>query len=252
MHELERAEAVRFRRLARERLPHGLAALCLRQAWTELVVSAGRRLPFRERENARAVRAYCAMSVEEFEGVNARQKWANWRTIPRSLHGRLPRRPCRAVDLCSGVGDSTEVLACCLPPGSEVLGLEYNPEFVRRARGRIYRDADGRAVKTSFRSQSVLETFRDASGARLPDASVDLVNACGALALNFTEAELGALAGEISRVLRPGGLAAVDAPAGGAEGVSRIFARRGFSEAGRARSCFLDRFAHVCFRRDER
>lgn len=248
---LARAEAARFRQVARERLPEGLAALCLRQAWAELVVSAGSRLHFRESENARAVRAYCAMTVAEFEGVNARQKWANWRTIPRSLHGRLPGRPCRAVDLCSGVGDSTEVLACYLPAGSAVLGLEYNPEFVRRARGRTYRDADGRDVKTAFRAQSVLETFRDDADARLPDASVDVVNCCGALALNFSEAELDALAVEIARVLRPGGLAAIDAPAGGgAERMIRIFSKRRFEVLGSVRSCFLDRFSQISFRRN--
>lgn len=248
---LARADAARFRRVARERLPEGLAALCLRQAWAELVVSLAGRLRFRESENARAVRAYCAMSVAEFEGVNARQRWANWRTIPRSLHGRLPARPCRAVDLCAGVGDSAEVLACYLPEGSEVLGLEYNPEFVRRARGRTYRDAAGRPVRASFRAQSVLETFRDESGERLAGASVDLVNCCGAIALNFSEEQIAALSAEVARVLRPGGLAAIDAPAaaGGRERMIRLFGGRRFEVLGSARSCFLDRFAQVCFRR---
>jgi ubiquinone/menaquinone biosynthesis C-methylase UbiE len=247
----ERAAEARFRRVARERLPEGLAALVLRQAWAELVVSVGSRLRFRERENARALRAYCAMSVSAFEGVNARQRWANWRTIPRSLHRRLPSRPCRAVDLCAGVGDSAEVLACCLPEGSEILGLEYNPEFVERARGRVYRDAAGRPVAAAFRVQSVLEPFRGAEGSLLADASVDLVNCCGAVALNFREAEIDVLAGEIRRVLRAGALAAIDAPAGpeGQEAMIRLFARRGFEPLGSAQSCFLDRFVQICFRR---
>lgn len=247
----ESAAEAGLRRIARERLPEGLAALVLRQAWAELVVSAGSRLRFRSGENERAVRAYCAMSVAEFEGVNARQRWANWRTIPRNLHGRLPARPCRAVDLCSGVGDSAEVLACCLPEGSEILGLEYNPEFVRRARGRAYRDAAGRPVKADFRAQSVLEPFRDVGGARLPGGSVDLVNCCGALALNFGERQLDAIAAEVRRVLRAGALAAIDAPAGraGREAMIRLFGRRGFEALGSARSCFLDRYSQICFRR---
>lgn len=247
----ERAAQARIRRVARERLPDGLAALVVRQAWAELVVRVGGRLRFRAGENDRAVRAYCAMSVAEFEAVNARQRWSNWRTIPRSLQGRLPARPCRAVDLCSGVGDSAEVLACWLPEGSEILGLEYNPEFVRRARARAYRDASGRLVKADFRAQSVLEPFHDGAGARLSDASVDLVNCCGALALNFRSSQLDSIAAEIRRVLRPGALAAVDAPAGrgGAEGMIRLFDRRGFEALGRARSCFLDRYSQICFRR---
>lgn len=248
---IERAADARVRRVARERLPEGLALLFLRQAWAELVVSVGGRLGFRASENDRAVRAYCAMSVAEFEGVNARQRWANWRTIPRNLRGRLPARPCRAVDLCSGVGDSAEVLACCLPEGSEILGLEYNPEFVLRARGRAYRDEEGRPVTARFRAQSVLEPFRESDGALLADGSVDLVNCCGALALNFGESQLDRIAVEIRRVLREGALAAIDAPAGrdGKEGMVRLFGRRGFEALGSAQSCFLDRYSQICFRR---
>ncbi|MDP3542893.1 MAG: class I SAM-dependent methyltransferase [Elusimicrobiota bacterium] len=250
----ERAAEERLRRIARERLPEGLAVLVLRQAWAEFLVRVGGRLRFRANENDRAVRAYRAMSVADFEGVNARQKWANWRTIPRNLHGRLPARACRAVDLCSGVGDSTEVLACYLPEGSEILGLECSPEFVARARARSYRDAAGRPVKTGFRVQSVLEPFRDDADALLPDESVDLVNCCGALALNFQEGQLDLLAAEIRRVLRAGALAAIDAPAerDGKERTIRLFGRRGFEALGSARSCRLDRYAQICFRRDGR
>lgn len=247
----ERAATQRIRRIARERLPEGLPRLLLRQAWAELRVSMGGFLPFRERENGLAVRAYCGMTVEEFEAINARQRWANWRVIPRSLLGRLPDRPCLAVDLCAGVGDSAEVLACCLPEGSEILGLEYNPEFVRRARSRAYLDASGRRVIAAFRAQSVLKPFRDAAGARLPGACVDLVNCCGAIALNFGEPDIDALSAEAARVLRPGALATIDAPAD-AQGMARmirVFGGRRFEALGSARSCFLDRFAQICFRR---
>lgn len=248
---MSRAAMTRLRRVARERLGAGLAGLFLRQALAELRVTLRERLRFREGDNANAVRAYRAMSVRDFEGINARQKWANWRTIPRNLHGRLPERPCLAVDLCSGTGDSTEVLACCLPRGSRVLGLECNPEFVRTARGRAFRDASGRPFDTEFRAQSVLETFRDAAGRVLADRSVDLVNCCGAVAINFNAGEIRALAREIHRVLRVGGLAAIDAPAGraGRERMIRAFGERRFDAEGSARSCFLDRFSQICFRR---
>lgn len=231
----------------------GLAGLCLRQAWAELRVSMRGRLHFRDGENARAVRAYRAMSVADFEDINARQRWANWRTIPRNLKGRLPGRPCRAVDLCSGVGDSTEVLARCLPAGSEILGLECSPEFVRTARSRNYRDGAGDPVKADFRVQSVLEEFRDSSGERLPDASVDLVNCCGAFAINFNARELSILAAEIARVVRAGGLAAIDSPASraGKERMVRVFGRHHFEALGSAQSCFLDRYSQICFRRRE-
>lgn len=235
--------------VARERRKEGLAGLFLRQAWAELRVTLRSRPNFRENQNAQAVRAYCAMSVAEFQDINARQRWANWRSIPRNIEGRLPARPCRAVDLCAGVGDSAEVLAYHLPAGSEILGLEYNPAFVRTARARVYLDAAGRPVKAAFRAQSVLEEFRDAQGARLPDAGVDLVNSCGALAINFDEAALDALAAEIARVLGPGGLACIDSMAKGPdkERMIAVFRRHRFELLGSARSCFLDRFTQLCF-----
>ena len=238
-------------RVAREQLEDGIVTLFFKQAWAEAALTWRRRVRFRRQENAEAVRAYCAMTPAEFEGINARQRWANWRTIPRSLHGRLPSTPCRAVDLCCGVGHSTQVLAYYLPRGSEILGLEYNPEFVRVAAARAYAGAGGEDVKVAFRTQSVLETFIGADGRPLADASVDLVNACGALGIHFTEADLERLLDEVSRVLKPGGLAAVDS---GTEGVdrgrmARLFEKRGFEAVGRAKSCFLDRFTHLAFRK---
>ena len=240
----------RIRRVARQHLEDGLVSLFLKQAWTEAALS-WRRVRFRRQENAEAVRAYCAMTPSEFEGINARQRWANWRTIPRNLSGRLPVTPCRAVDLCSGVGHSTQVLAYYLPRGSEILGLEYNPAFVRAAAARSYRGAGGETASVAFRAQSVLETFRDAAGGALPDGSVDLVNSCGSLGIHFDEADLEKLLDEVLRVLKPGGLAAVDSGSEGAdqERMVRLFAKRGLAPVGRAKSCFLDRFTQICFRK---
>lgn len=221
--------------------------LFFRQTWTEFAVACRTRRSFRDDRNENAVRAYCAMTEDEFEGINALQAWANWRVIPRNLRGRLPWRPCRAVDLCCGVGQSTEVLAHFLPPGSEILGLEFNPAFVERAARRAYRAADGTPARVRFRAQSVLEPFRDERGRRLEDGSMDLVNSCGALGIHFDAGALDALAGEIARVLRPGGLATVDS---GRQGVrkgemTRIFERHGFEARGSAKSCFLDRFTQL-------
>jgi SAM-dependent methyltransferase len=244
-------EMSRIRRVAREHLEDGLVALFLKQAWTEASLSWRRRIRFRRRNNADAVRAYCAMSAAEFEGVNARQRWANWRTIPRSLHGNLDGAPCRAVDLCAGVGHSAQVLAYYLPPGSEILGLEYNPEFVRAASAKRYISAGGAPVPVAFRAQSVLETFRGPDGSPLADGSVDLVNSCGSLGIHFDLPEVRLLVDEVSRVLKPGGLAAVDSGPDGVDQrqMTRVFERRGFVEVSRVKSCFLDRFTHIGFRR---
>lgn len=221
-----------------------IVRLFFRQAWAEFAVARRTRLRFRDGRNEKAVRAYCAMTESEFECINALQAWADRRVIPRSLRGRLPPRPCRAVDLCAGVGHSTEVLARCLPAGSYILGLEFNPAFVARAARRDYRGA-----RVRFRAQSVLETFRDERGRALADGSVDLVNSCGALGIHFDAASLDTLAAEIARVLRPGGLACVDSGTEKTrqEEMIRIFRGRGFEALGAARSCFLDRFTQISF-----
>jgi SAM-dependent methyltransferase len=232
--------------------PHeSLPRLFFRQAWAEFMVSWRKSVSFRKIRNAEALRAYCSMTTAEFEGINARQQWANWRTIPRNILGRVPDRPCRAVDLCAGVGHSTQVLAYYLPPGSEILGLEYNPEFVAAAGRREYRGAGGERVKTDFRSQSVLETFRDPQERPLADESVDLVNSCGALGIHFDAAAIHGIAAEVFRVLKPGGLATVDSGTQGVgkEHMIRLFAPHGFQVINCAKSCFLDRFTQVCFRR---
>lgn len=236
-------------RVAREHLEAGIVRLFLRQAWTELAISVRKRIDFRRKENEAAVSAYCAMTPEEFSGINARQKWANWRTIPKSLRGRLPDGPVRAIDLCSGAGDSTEVLAHYLPRGSEILGLEFNRAFVDIARRRVYLRADKGPAIVGFRAQSVLHAFRGVDGDCIPPDSVDLVNSCGALGIHFDGPAIAKIAAETRRVLKAGGIATVDS---GREGVRKeemtaIFMATGFQPLGAVKSCFLDRFTQLSF-----
>lgn len=103
----------------------------------------------------------------------------------------------------------------------------------------------------TFRAQSVLETFRDSRGAPLAESSVDIVNSCGSMGIHFDAAAITAIAAEIARVLKKGGLAAIDS---GGEGVGKgrmiqLFGARGFKMLSCARSCFLDRFTQICFRK---
>jgi SAM-dependent methyltransferase len=238
-------------RNARSRLGgnHKLAWRVVRQAMTEHYLQLRKSVNFRSDDNPRAVTAYCAMSEDEFEGINARQAWANWRTIPRNLNGRLPDRPVRVIDLCCGVGHSTEVLAFYIAPGSQLLGLEYNPRFVDVASKRIYRDRLGHVARVEFRAQSVLEVFRQASGQPVPSHQVDLVNSCGAVGNHFTPATTRRLAAEVARVLVPGGLALIDSGPDGTrpEELKRIFAEHGLKPVHQTRSCFADRFTQICF-----
>jgi SAM-dependent methyltransferase len=222
----------------------------LRQAWHEQRVRWLRHIQFRARDNRRAREAYAAMDPWEFEGINARQAWANWRTIPKNLAGRVDGHPLRAVDLCCGTGQSTAVLAWHLPAGSEILGLEWSPRLVSVARERLYVTRAGAAASVCFRAQSVLETFRDCEGVPLRSGGVDLVNSSGAVGCHFEPEATAQLAVEVARVLRRGGLALIDSgPAGtGPAAVQAAFESLGFELVHRARSCFLDHYRQLCFR----
>ncbi len=230
-------------------LEDSLIAILFRQLWTEGRLIAIRGINFRSRDNEAAREAYRQMHLREFEGINARQKWANWRTVPRNLEGRLPESAMVAIDLCCGIGHSTEVLAHHLPEGSKILGIEFNPEFVKSAQKKIYRHRTGKPVEVSFRAQSVLEAFRDAGGALLKDSSIDLINSCGAVGSHFDPSMTRVLAHELARVMKPGGLALIDSglPGTNKKQLVEIFEAEGFDTLGSAKSSIFDLFTQVCF-----
>jgi SAM-dependent methyltransferase len=227
-----------------------IARIFLQQACTEGWIMVTKKVRFR-RQNSDACRAYGRMTLKEFAAINSRQCWANWRTLPRNLNNRLPNRPLKIIDLCCGIGESTEVLAYYAHPGSQILGLEYNAHFVSLAKTREFLDDNGRRCAVNFRAQSVLETFCDARARPIAEGSIDLVNSCGAVGCHFDAASTTRLAREIDRVLARGGLATIDS---GPDGTTtreliQIFEKLGFQTLHRARSCFLDRFTQVCFKK---
>jgi len=232
-------------------LEKSIVASFLRQLWTEGKLLVLRGINFRSRDNAAAREAYGRMQLREFEGINARQRWANWRTIPKNLEGRLPQSALFTVDLCCGTGDSTEVLAYFLPEGSKILGIEFNSEFVRSAEKKRFQHWSGKPMDVSFRAQSVLETLCDATGTPLVDSSVDLVNSCGAVGSHFDPSMTRILSQELCRVLKVGGLALIDSglPGTNRKQLQEIFASQGFEVLGVAKSSVLDLFTQVCFRK---
>jgi len=237
-----------IRRIARHLRVPNLPEAFLLQAWHELRLKT-KNVFFRSAQNEKACGAYCAMRPEEFQNINARQAWANWRTIPRSISGRLPNTPVRAVDLCCGTGHSTAVMACYSAPRSEIFGLEYNPAFVEVARRRAILNDRRAPARTRFVAQSVLEQFCIRPGEPFTDGSTDWINSSGAVGCHFTPEQTQTLAREIHRVLKPGGLATIDSGPDGTptDVLKDIFQRLGFSVLGQARSCAFDRFTQVSF-----
>lgn len=227
------------------------ARIVLRQAFYENWLKLGKRVNFRFSDNRRACDEYSKMSTEQFHGINARQAWANWRTIPRNLSTKLPSAPLRAIDLCSGTGHSTEVLAHYLPLGSQILGLEFNAHFVELASRKQYKHQSGASANVRFRAQSVLETFMEDGRTPVSTHSIDVVNCVGAVGHHFVPAQTRLLAAEVKRVLKAEGIALIDSGEAGTkkQELVAIFEASGFMTVGAARSCFLDPYEQVCFKK---
>ncbi|MFH5803533.1 class I SAM-dependent methyltransferase [Alienimonas sp. DA493] len=234
--------------------PGNLLAVVWRQWRTERALRA-RGVDFRSADPVRVEAAYAAMSAEEFDAINGRQAWANWRTIPASLDGLLPVArpdggPLRAVDLGCGTGGSTAVLAYCLPDGSEVTGVEFAAPLVAVARRRQYPNRTGRCT-VRFVEGSAVGPLTDADGAPLADGSLDLVNSSGVIGHHLTGGDLNACLDETARVLRPGGVAALDpGPCVSADRLTERATARGLRRQRRTRSNPLDRCGQVVFVRE--
>ena len=207
-----------------------------------------RGVDFRSTDPAAVAAAYAAMSADEFDAINGRQAWANWRTIPASLDGLLPDEPLRAVDLGCGTGQSTAVLASLLPAGSEVVGVEFAEPLVRVARSREF---PNRAGDVRFAAGSVCDPLPGDGGEPLPAGSADVVNSSGVIGHHLAGADLAACLDEVARALRTGGVAALDpGPRVSTVTMRREMTARGFRFARRTRSNPLDRCGQAVFVKD--
>jgi SAM-dependent methyltransferase len=226
-----------------------LLEVCWRQWRTERAL-ARRGVRFRTTDPVAVESAYAAMSDVEFEAINGRQAWANGRTIPRALAGRLPARPVLAVDLGCGTGPSTRVLASCIPPGSRVIGYELAAPLAKVAGTRTYRGPDGKPADVTFVCQGVTEPLIDPQGKQLAAASVDVANASGVVGHHLTELTVGGLVSELARVIAAGGFALLDVgPTLRDEALTHHMAPAGFERLGRFRSWWLDPTGQVLYRK---
>jgi SAM-dependent methyltransferase len=227
--------------------PGRLAVVCWRQ-WRAERALTRRGVRFRTTDVAALAAAYAAMSDREFDAVNGRQDWANWRTIPRSLSGRVPDRPLRVLDLGCGTGGSTRVLAYYCPAGSHITGYELAAPLVEIARRRRYVHRGGGAADVSLCCQGITQSLRDAGGKPVAGGSVDVVNASGVVGHHLDPVSVRPLVAEIKRVLRPGGAALLDVgPTLGDVELTAILTAEGFVRRGYRRSCWLDRTGQVIY-----
>jgi SAM-dependent methyltransferase len=221
--------------------PGGIVVVCWRQWRTERAL-AKRGIRFRATDFDQVLAAYAAMSEAEFDAINGRQDWANWRTIPRALAGHVPDRPLRVLDLGCGTGGSTRVLAYYCPAGSHITGYEIAEPLLAFARRRQYRQRDSGTAQVDFVCQGVTEKLRES------DASVDVINASGVVGHHLTPTTILPLIDEITRVLKPAGIAMLDVgPTMPGNELRRIMARAGFDYRGHFRSWFGDRTGEMVF-----
>ena len=227
--------------------PGNVFGVCWRQ-WRAERALARRGVLFRSTAPEVVARAYSAMSDQEFDAINGRQDWANWRTIPRGLNGRVPDRPLRVLDLGCGPGSSTRVLAFYCPLGSVIYGYELAQPLVDVARRRTYHHRSGEPVLVDFICQGVTETIREPGGFPVAAGSVDLVNASGVIGHHLTATTVQPLIIEIKRLLRPGGLALLDVgPSLGGRLLTPLMQDAGFRRLGRWRSWLLDPTGQIVF-----
>jgi SAM-dependent methyltransferase len=236
------------RELRRHR-PGNVFAVAWRQWHAERKLRR-RGVHFRSTDLEAVAAAYAAMSASEFDAINGRQDWANWRTIPRALSGNVPDRPLRVLDLGCGTGSSTRVLAFNAPPESHITGYELAPPLVEIARRRTYARRDGQPARVDFCCQGVTEPLRQTDGSRVPEQSVDVINASGIVGHHLTAEAIEPLVYELERVLAADGIALLDVgPTLSARALSRVMGGAGFQWLGHFRSWLCDPTGQVLFRR---
>lgn len=229
--------------------PGNIVEICWKQWIAERALGL-RGVRFRSTEVAEVEAAYGAMTQAEFDAINGRQAWANWRTIPRALSGNVPDRPLRVLDLGCGAGTSTEVLAFYCPRGSNITGYDLAQPLISFARRRAYRHRSGAPAQVDFRCQGITETFRQADGTPVAEESADVVNACGVVGQHLTAVGLDALLEEVRRVLQPRGIALLDpGPRLHSTLLRERMAAAGFAFLSRPRSWFGDPNGEMVFRK---
>ncbi len=188
------------------------------------------------------------MTEAEFDAINGRQDWANWRTIPRALNGQVPDRPLRVLDLGCGTGSSTQVLTWYAPVGSHVTGYEISGAAFGIARRRAYRNRAGQVGHVDFVCQGVTEPMREPAGAFVPEESVDVVNASGVVGHHLHSVTLRPLINELRRVLRHGGIAMLDVgPSLGSRELRPLMEAGGFRFLAHCKSGWWDPTGQMVF-----
>ena len=233
-------------RVIRQNTPHDLVRMLWRQRKTERRL-ARRGITIRTSDLDVIEASYSRMARDDFEGINARQNWVNWRIIPRAMSGLVPNRPLTIMDLGCGIGSSTGVLAFYSPQGSRILAYEMSRPLVNIASTRAHLDRSGERADVRFHCQSITTPLYASDSTPLGQR-IDLANSSGVLGHHFNLDTMQLLAAQLKAVVRPGGLAMVDSgPTLSASDLAGIMTSAGFVEVRRCHSWPLDPTALIVF-----
>jgi SAM-dependent methyltransferase len=198
-----------------------------------------------------AVRAaYERLSPEEFAAFNGLQNWSIGRVLPRVVRAVVPERPCVAVDLGCGSGDSTRWLVRCTTPGSRVLAYDFSAQRLATARERAYVHRDGSRAQVTFVLQGITRSLADPSGRPLAARSVDVALSSGIVGHHLDHDAVARLGAELDRVLRGDGTAVLDSgPRLRVPELCALMRARGFRRVAVQRFVPFNPRAQVVFRR---
>lgn len=189
-----------------------------------------------------------------FDTYNLPQVWVESRQIPRAIDGRIPSGRATVVDLGCGPGTSTRVLCHFASAEWTIIGYDLTPHYIERARQRaelgLFRSRSGREVRPSFVCQNIAEPLAHPGGGLLRDASVDFAISGGVVGLYMNAESASRLAGELARVVKAGGFAALDAgPAVPERELRRVVEGAGFRAVDKARSFVIEPRPKIVFER---
>jgi demethylmenaquinone methyltransferase/2-methoxy-6-polyprenyl-1,4-benzoquinol methylase len=173
---------------------------------SKMTTASESRIPGTRPEGVRDEREASARVREMFGRIAPRYDFLNhllsldidkvWRRRVARWCGAILSNPnARTLDLCCGTGDLALAFRRAAPKGAEIIGCDFVPEMLKRAREK----AEGTRARI---------TFVEADALALPfeDDSFDLVS-CSFGFRNLANYERGLT--ETLRVLRPGGVAAI-------------------------------------------
>jgi SAM-dependent methyltransferase len=196
---------------------------------------------------------FSSLHDQDFDNYNLPQAWVERRQIPRAIRGRIPQSHAVVVDLGCGPGTSTAVLCHFASLDWTLIGFDFMPHLIAAARARAqrgeFRNRSGQAMSPHFEQQDIAQPLL-VKGQPIESSTVDFAISGGVVGLYLDLPRAERLAGELARIIKPTGYAAIDCgPAVPAEILERSMVASGFRLVETVRSFIIDPRPKLVFAR---